>query len=162
MWFAKYIMRIYVDNYSMTTFSQRKKKLEPYKTTTRALTQLYSPSSGIFHIEPTRAYKRTIPEITKPSVRKVYSGFSLILPQYEDIKEEVWSQLPADGVFYGIQVTKYAMNKEDPRVFLIVESVDQNVDPKCVDFYFETNNNCEGINNAQFQEEFSGFLSLLK
>ena len=155
-------MRIYVDNYSMTTFAQRKKILEPYKTATKTRVHIYSPTNGVYHIEQNRSFKVTLPVITKPSVRKVYSGFSLVLPQHEDIKEEVFSQLPADGVFYGIQVTKYAMNPVDPRVFLIVESANQGSEPKCVDFYFETNNNCEGINNAQFQEEFSGFLSLLK
>ena len=155
-------MRIYVDNYSMAEFEKRKKLLEAYKTKTCVFTQLYSPTSGIFHIEQTHAYKRTIPEITKPSVRKMYSGFSLILPQYEDIKEEVLSHLPSDGFYYKSQITKYAINKLDTRVFLIVESVSQEGEPRCVDFYFETNNNCEGINNAQFQEEFSGFLSLLK
>lgn len=155
-------MRIYVDNYSMAAFAQRKKLLEPYKTTTRTLMHLYSPTNGIYHIDSERVVKLTLPVIEKPSVRKVYSGFSLVLPQYDYIKEVVVSQLPADGVFNRMQVTKYAWNQADPRVFLIVESVCQGSEPKCVDFYFETNNNCEGINNAQFQEEFSGFLSLLK
>jgi len=155
-------MRIYVDNYSMAEFEKRKKLLEPYNIKTSVLTQLYSPTCGIFHIEPTRVYKQAIPEITKQSVRKMYLGFSLILPQYEDIKEEVLSHLPSDGFYYRTKLTKYAINKADTRVFLIVESISQDGEPKCVDFYFETNNNCEGINNAQFQEEFSGFLSLLK
>jgi len=155
-------MRIYVDNYSMAAFTQRKKLLEPYKTATQTRMHIYSPTNGVYHIESERVLKLTLPVIEKPSVRKVYSGFSLLLPQYDYIKEVVVSQVPADGIFTRMQVTKYAMNKADPRVFLIVESACQGSEPKCVDFYFETNNNCEGINNAQFQEEFSGFLSLLK
>jgi hypothetical protein len=166
-------MKIYIDNYPASKLSSSviRSSLEPYRVSFKNVVKLISPNSGIFIIEYNKTFKLSLPLITKPSIEYAYKGFPLILQNYDYIKEEVLSQLPVDCIQFQETTFKYAFNKLDPRIFLYIVGVyntngsDDNSNSNRfipTDFYFETNNNCEGINNSQFQEEFSGFLSLLK
>ncbi len=169
-------MKIYIDNYpaSKLASSVIRSSLDPYRVSFKNVVKLISPNSGIFLIEYNKTFKLSLPVITKPSIEYTYKGFPLILQNYDYIKEEVLSQLPIDCMQFQETTFKYAFNKLDPRIFLYIVGVyntnqsisdSNNVNSSRfipTDFYFETNNNCEGINNSQFQEEFSGFLSLLK
>lgn len=164
-------MKIYVDNYpaSKLASSVIRSSLEPYRVSFKNVAKLISPNSGIFLIEYNKTFKLSLPLIIKPSIEYTYKGFPLILQNYDYIKEEVLSQLPVDCIQFQETTFKYAFNKLDPRIFLYIVGVynthgsDDNSNRFIpTEFYFETNNNCEGINNSQFQEEFSGFLSLLK
>ena len=158
-------MKIYVDNYPLQKLAGLMPHLDKYKTGSNAVVKLYSPTSGVYQIENTRAYKLYPPLIANSSIAHLYNGFSIIIQREECIKEEVFSQLPVQCLYVQETTTKYVLNTVDPMVFLMVEGVLQSQmpsQPQLTNFYFETNGMCEGINNAQFQQEFSGLLSLLK
>jgi hypothetical protein len=155
-------MKMYVDNYPLQKLAGLMPHLDKFKAGSNTVVKLYSPSSGIYQIEKTRAYKLYPPLIVNPSISHIYNGFSIIIQREECIKEEVVSQLPVQCLYVKETTTKYALNPVDPMVFLMVEGVVSPTQPHLTNFYFETNGVCEGINNAQFQQEFSGLLSLLK
>ncbi len=160
-------MKIYVDNYNVKKLDALKPGLDKYLTSTKSVIKLFSETSGVYQIEKNKTFKLLLPVITEPSIQHSYKGFSLILQNYDYIKEEVISQLPVNCLQFQETTYKYSFNKLDPRIFLFIVGVyhQQHDNAKqfiITDFHFETNNNCEGINNSQFQEEFSGFLSLLK
>lgn len=168
-------MKIYIDNYPASKLASSiiRSTLDQYRVSSKNVVKLVCPNSGIFIIESNKTFKLSLPVITKPSIEYTYKGFPLILQNYDYIKEEVLSQLPVDCLQFQETTFKYAFNKLDPRIFLYIVGVyntngsgDSSSSSSSrfipTDFYFETNNNCEGINNSQFQEEFSGFLSLLK
>lgn len=135
--------------------------LDKYKVGSNTVVKLYSPTSGVYQIENTRTFKLYPPLIINPSIPHSYNGFSIIIQRDECIKEEVLSQLPVKCLYIQETTVKYAVNTIDPLVFLMIEGV-MTSPSQLTNFYFQTNGDCEGINNAQFQEEFSGLLSLLK
>lgn len=155
-------MKMYVDNYPLQKLAGVMPHLDKYKAGSNTVVKLYSPTSGVYQIERARAYKLYPPHIVNPSITHSYNGFSIIIQREECIKEEVTSQLPVQCLYVQETTTKYALNPRDPMVFLMVEGVLTQSNPHLTNFYFETNGVCEGINNAQFQQEFSGLLSLLK
>lgn len=162
-------MKIYIDNYNIKKLDTLKPGLDKYKTSAKTVIKLFSETSGLYQIEKNKIFKLLLPIISEsdPLIEHSYKGFSLILQKYDYIKEEVISQLPVNCLHFQETTIKYAFNKFDPRIFLFIVGVYSNDDVNLnqfviTDFYFETNNNCEGINNSQFQEELSGFLSLLK
>ena len=156
-------MKMYVDNYPLQKLAGLMPHLDKFKTGSNTVVKLYSPSSGVYQIEKTRAYKLYPPLIVNPSITHLYNGFSIIIQRDECIKEEVVSQLPVQCLYVQETIVKYALNPVDPLVFLMVEGViTGSSQSHLTNFYFETNGVCEGINNAQFQQEFSGLLSLLK
>ena len=155
-------MKMYVDNYPLQKLAGLMPHLDKYKTGSNTVVKLYSSSSGVYQIEKTRAYKLYPPIIVNPSFSHLYNGFSIIIQRDDCIKEEVTSQLPVQCLYVQETTTKYAINPRDPMVFLMVEGVLSSSQSQLTNFYFETNGMCEGINNAQFQQEFSGLLSLLK
>lgn len=155
-------MKMYVDNYPLQKLAGLMQHLDKYKTGSNTVVKLYSPTSGVYQIEKTRAYKLHPPHIVTPSITHLYNGFSIIIQREECIKEEVTSQLPVQCLYVQETIVKYALNSVDPLVFLMVEGVLSQAQSQLTNFYFETNGVCEGINNAQFQQEFSGLLSLLK
>ncbi len=153
---------MYVDNYPLQKLAGLMPHLDKFKAGSNTVVKLYSPSSGVYQIEKTRAYKLYPPLIVNPSITHSYNGFSIIIQREECIKEEVVSQLPVQCLYVQETIVKYALNPVDPLVFLMVEGVLTQSQSHLTNFYFETNGVCEGINNAQFQQEFSGLLSLLK
>lgn len=156
-------MKMYVDNYPLQKLAGLMPHLDKFKASSNTVVKLYSPSSGVYQIEKTRAYKLYPPLIVNPSITHLYNGFSIIIQRDECIKEEVVSQLPVQCLYVQETIVKYAVNPVDPLVFLMVEGViTGSSQSHLTNFYFETNGVCEGINNAQFQQEFSGLLSLLK
>jgi hypothetical protein len=156
-------MKMYVDNYPLQKLAGVMPHLDKFKSSSNTVVKLYSPSSGVYQIERARAYKLYPPLIVNPSISHVYNGFSIIIQREECIKEEVLTQLPVQCLYVQETTTKYALNPVDPMVFLMVECViTGSSQSHLTNFYFETNGVCEGINNAQFQREFSGLLSLLK
>jgi hypothetical protein len=155
-------MKMYVDNYPLQKLAGLMPHLDKFKAGSNTVVKLYSPSSGVYQIEKTRAYKLYPPLIVNPSITHSYNGFSIIIQREECIKEEVVSQLPVQCLYVQETIVKYALNPVDPLVFLMVEGVLTQSQSHLTNFYFETNGVCEGINNAQFQQEFSGLLSLLK
>jgi hypothetical protein len=156
-------MKIYVDNYPLQKLAGVMPHLDKYKTGSNTFVKLYSPTSGIYQIENSRAYKLYPPLIANSSITHLYNGFSIIIQREECIKEEVSSQLPVQCLLVQETTVKYALNPIDPMVFLMVEGVlHSQSQSQLTNFYFQTNGICEGINNAQFQQEFSGLLSLLK
>ena len=155
-------MKIYVDNYPLQKLAGLMQHLDKYKAGSNTVVKLYSPTSGVYQIENARAYKLYPPLITNPSITHFYNGFSIIIQRDECIKEEVASQLPVQCLLVQETTVKYALNPVDPMVFLMIEGVLSPDQSQLTNFYFQTNGICEGINNAQFQQEFSGLLSLLK
>lgn len=166
-------MKIYIDNYDMYKMKWFLPTLEKLRISTRNVVKLYSPTSGVYLIEKNNAYKLREESVADDasSATHNYQGFSLVLQNTKLIKEEIISQLPAHCLWQSETTFVYSINqkKEDAKVFLYVEgSYEKDKDLRNLNdfvpsnFYFETNNDCKGVNNQQFQNELNGFLSLLK
>lgn len=174
-------MKIYVDNYDMYKMKWFLPTLEKLRISTRNVVKLYSPASGVYLIEKNNAYK--LREESTPddasSATHDYQGFSLVLQNTKLIKEEIISQLPVHCLWQPETTFVYSINpnKGDAKVLMYIEGSYEkaatSTDNKEKDkhnlngfapsnFYFETNNDCKGANNQQFQNELNGFLSLLK
>ena len=154
--------------------------LEKLRISTRNVVKLYSPTSGVYLIEKNNAYKlreESTPCGDASCATHNYQGFSLVLQNTKLIKEEIISQLPVHCLWQPETTFVYSINqkKENAKVFLYIEgsyetqtmSTDKKDNRNLNDFvpsnfYFETNNDCKGANNQQFQNELNGFLSLLK
>jgi len=160
--------KIYIKNYDIKSIQRKYLDLQPYYNKNKIINYLYSPE-GIYTITPTKIIKN-IP-LDKDPISISENNIHFLIDNSSFKQTEIYSQIPYDHIFQETTCLYYCI-ESSTCLYLVLEgyyrkdplnkSNDANINNFIIlDFYFNTPQNIQNLDNVLIKKELNRFISIL-
>jgi hypothetical protein len=160
--------KIYIKNYDIKSIQNKYLHLQPHYNKNKITNYLYSPE-GIYTITPTKIIKN-IP-LDKDPISISENNIHFLIDNSSFKQTEIYSQIPYEHTYQEITCLYYCIESSSC-LYLVLEgyyrkdplnkSNETNMNNFIIlDFYFNTPQNIQNLDNVLIKKELNRFISIL-